>query len=107
MGMELVNWLITRGAKKILISSRQGVTKGSQQLRLNKWKCLGVNVIVSQLDISVESEAAKLLDEAKALGIVDGIFNVAGVFSCLINSFILKNSFSDQIIHYLQFSSRY
>lgn len=107
MGMELVNWLITRGAKKILISSRQGVTKGSQQLRLNKWKCQGVNVIVSHLDISVENEAAKLLEEAKALGIIDGIFNVAGVFLCIPSSFILKNTFFRSDNTLFTVSSRY
>lgn len=79
--MELVNWLIARGAKKIVITSRKGVTIGSQKLRFNKWKSEGVQIVVSKSDISNEAEAAKLLDEAKTLGNVGGIFNLAAVLS--------------------------
>lgn len=78
--MEVVNWLVKRGAKKVVVTSRSGVTKASQTLRINKWKSLGVTVSISRADISNEKQTAQLLkDEAQSLGDVGGIFNLAAV----------------------------
>lgn len=79
MGMELAKWLIIRGARKIVVTSRKGVTYGSQTLRIEKWKSLGVQFTVSKADISNEEQTMKLLEEADAMGSVGGIFNLAAV----------------------------
>lgn len=79
MGMELVNWLVIRGAKKVVISSRKGEATGSQSLRINRWKLYGVIVVVVKADISDLAQTTDLLNTAQALGSVDAIFNLAAV----------------------------
>lgn len=79
MGMELVNWLIVRGARKVVITSRKGVTNGSQALRIKNWQSYGTRITVSNADVSDREQTVKLLEEANALGDVGGIFNLAGV----------------------------
>lgn len=79
MGMELVNWLVNRGARKIVVTSRHGVRNGSQELRINRWKSRGVHIHVSNADIAKEIDAMTLLEEANKLGPVGGIFNLAAV----------------------------
>ncbi|XP_067120579.1 fatty acid synthase [Centruroides vittatus] len=78
-GLELAAWLIIRGAKHILLTSRSGVQSGYQQYRIKVWKEQGVNIIISSLDASKYSQATELLELANKHGPVGGIFNLAMV----------------------------
>lgn len=78
-GLELANWLITRGAKKIVLTSRSGLKTGYQSLCVRRWKQMGVTVLVSTADAADEKGAKRLLTEAKDLGEIGGIFNLAAV----------------------------
>lgn len=78
-GMELTHWLLTRGARKVVLSSRNGVVKGYQALRIKKWREHGVQVKVSTADISTVEGCTSLLHTAKLMGPVNGIFNLAAV----------------------------
>lgn len=82
MGMELINWLVARGAKKVVISSRKDEISGSQMLRINRWKLYGVIVRLVKADISDLGQTIALLDTANTLGCVDTIFNLAAVNIC-------------------------
>ena len=44
LGMEVANWMVDRGARHLILTSRSGVTSGYQSLCLRKWKQLGVTV---------------------------------------------------------------
>lgn len=78
-GLELANWLITRGATKIVLTSRSGVKSGYQSLCVRRWRDSGVNVLISTADATTDKGARRLLDEANSLGPVGGIFNLAVV----------------------------
>lgn len=78
-GLELANWLITRGAKKIVLTSRSGIKTGYQSLCIRRWRNMGVNVVISTSDATSEAGAKKLLQEASTVGTIGGIFNLAVV----------------------------
>ncbi|XP_066156912.1 fatty acid synthase [Euwallacea fornicatus] len=78
-GLELADWLVKRGAKKIVLTSRSGIKTGYQSLCIRRWRESGVTVLVSTLDASTERGATRLLEEANSLGPVGGIFNLAAV----------------------------
>lgn len=78
-GLELANWLILRGAKNVVLTSRSGIRTGYQSLCVRRWRELGVNVVVSTADATTEKGARRLLQEANELGPLGGIFNLAVV----------------------------
>ena len=79
-GLELSNWLIKRGAKKLVLTSRSGIRNGYQSLCVSRWLAMGINVEVSTLDCTKEGDVNELLKMAKQkLGPVGGIFNLAAV----------------------------
>ncbi|NWR04682.1 FAS synthase, partial [Paradoxornis webbianus] len=78
-GLELAQWLVERGAQKIILTSRSGIRTGYQARRVEEWKALGVKVLVSTSDIGTLEGTQKLIEEALQLGPVGGIFNLAVV----------------------------
>ncbi|XP_014291398.1 fatty acid synthase [Halyomorpha halys] len=79
LGLELTQWMISRGAKKLVLVSRSGVTSGYQHLRIDRWKDSGSTVVVSTTNVTDLNGAKKLIEEANKLGPVGGIFNLAAV----------------------------
>lgn len=78
-GLELANWMITRGAKHILLTSRSGIRAGYQALCIRRWREIGINVVVSTTDATTLAGAEKLIKETQKLAPVGGIFNLAAV----------------------------
>ncbi|XP_070505897.1 fatty acid synthase-like isoform X2 [Chironomus tepperi] len=78
-GMELVDWLISRGCRKFVLSSRSKILNPNQILKIEMWKKLGCEVIVSRSDITTESGCEELINQALDLGPVSSIFNLAAV----------------------------
>ncbi|XP_015922805.1 fatty acid synthase isoform X1 [Parasteatoda tepidariorum] len=78
-GIEVTKWILMKGGKNIIITSRKGVTTPRQRLWLKKWNSKGNIVKVLTLDVSKPNEAEQLLKEASELGSVGGIFNSAVV----------------------------
>ncbi|XP_050423114.1 fatty acid synthase-like isoform X2 [Adelges cooleyi] len=78
-GLELANWLVVRGAKKLVLTARSGITTGYQALSVRNWTEGGVNVLISKADCSTLKGAQQLIDESKKLGPVGGVFNLAAV----------------------------
>lgn len=79
MGMELADWLVLRGAKTLILTSRSKETTGYQQMRMKLWKSYGVTTIVSNADITNQKEVYTLLTHAEYVGSIGAIFNLAGV----------------------------
>jgi hypothetical protein len=79
LGLELANWLVLRGAKKLVLSSRFGLKNGYQTQRVNSLKSRRVSVHISTSDVCSKSGCLSLIQEANELGPVDGIFNLAMV----------------------------
>ena len=78
-GLELSHWLVERGAKKLVLTSRSGVKTGYQSRCIRLWKEAGVMVKVSTANVRSLQEAEGLLNEASEMGPVGGIFNLAMV----------------------------
>lgn len=78
-GLELANWLITRGAKHIVLTSRSGIRTGYQALCVRRWKETGINVMISTTDVTKLAGAEQLIKESNKLAPVGGIFNLAAV----------------------------
>ncbi|KAL1474714.1 hypothetical protein MTO96_037783, partial [Rhipicephalus appendiculatus] len=78
-GLELAEWMISRGCYKLLLISRTGVRTGYQRLCLHRWSSLGATVLVSKEDVSTEQGARKVIENAATMGPVGGIFNLAMV----------------------------
>uniref|UniRef100_T1H8C9 Fatty acid synthase n=1 Tax=Rhodnius prolixus TaxID=13249 RepID=T1H8C9_RHOPR len=79
LGLELTEWLLSRGAKNIVLVSRSGVTNGYQSLCLRRWKEKGFRVNVTKENPATSEGARRLLNETNALAPVGGIFNLAAV----------------------------
>lgn len=78
-GLELAYWMILRGAKYIILTSRSGVTTGFQALCIRRWRNMGAHIKISTADITTLDGAKQLIKESKALAPVGGIFNLAAV----------------------------
>ncbi|KAJ8667374.1 hypothetical protein QAD02_009036 [Eretmocerus hayati] len=79
-GLELADWLIQRGARNLVLSSRSKIQTGYQQLKLKKWRENGVRVVaVTEKDASKLEDCKYIIKMAIQLAAVDGIFNLAAV----------------------------
>lgn len=78
-GLELADWMVHRGCRKLVLSARSGVRTGYQKLCLHRWHHAGCKVVVSKADASTEQGARQIIEDARALGPVGGIFNLAVV----------------------------
>lgn len=79
LGLELTQWMISRGAKKVVLVSRSGVTNGYQNMCIRRWKLSGATVVISTTNVTDMKGAKTLIEEANRLGPVGGIFNLAAV----------------------------
>lgn len=76
-GLELTDWMIMRGARRVLLSSSRGISTKYQVYRMRIWQNYGCNIHVSTADIRTARGCRELLTQAGHLGVVDGIFNLA------------------------------
>jgi fatty acid synthase len=90
-GLELADWLVLRGARKLVLSSRSGVKTGYQSFCLRTWRSYGATVVISLADITIKTGVRALLSEANRLGQVDAIFNLAVVSVIFAHIFIAHN----------------
>lgn len=78
-GLELANWMVTRGARKLILTSRSGVKTGYQSLMIRRWRDRGVDVVIDTNDVTTLDGARNLLKSASKIGKVGGIINLAAV----------------------------
>ncbi|XP_017783102.1 PREDICTED: fatty acid synthase-like [Nicrophorus vespilloides] len=78
-GLELADWLVLRGAKILVLSSRTGVQTGYQQHRIRIWRSYGVKVVIALEDISTYEGCETLMRNAEAEAPMRAIFNLAVV----------------------------
>lgn len=90
-GLELANWMVIRGATKIVLTSRSGIKTGYQSLCVRRWQENKVQVLISTADVTTVKGAEQLITQASKLGPVGGIFNLAVV--CIYFLFILLLNF--------------
>jgi fatty acid synthase len=91
-GLELADWLVSRGARKLVLASRNGIKNGYQSLRVRIWRSYGATVVITLADITTRSGIRALLSDANRLGQVDAIFNLAVVSVELVHIHKVHNS---------------
>lgn len=78
IGLELAEWLIRRGATKVILNSRRQVHNGYQSYCLKKWsKWNRVTVKVNTNDTTTLEGARSLVACARALGAIGGTFKTS------------------------------
>ncbi|KAL6257976.1 hypothetical protein P5V15_011572 [Pogonomyrmex californicus] len=78
-GLELADWLILRGARNVVLTSRTGIKNGYQRMKVELWRSYGVNVlIIAGSDASNRDDCEFILKSAEQQGPVEAIFNLAG-----------------------------
>ena len=78
-GLELAYWMVQRGARKLVLTSRTGPRDAFQKLSIERLKQQGCQVLIYTKSVQTVSSATKLLQAAGQLGPVGGIFNLAMV----------------------------
>lgn len=80
LGLELTQWMVTRGARKIVLTSRTGVKNNYQQYFLDRLRRMTpglLRLVISTSDVSTIEGCRDILDEAAKLGPIGSIFNLA------------------------------
>lgn len=82
-GLELTYWLVSRGAKKIILTSRTGIREAYQSIILERMQeCSpGCTIAISTDDITNECGVETLLSNASKQAPIGGIFNLAMVLT--------------------------
>ncbi|XP_062548539.1 fatty acid synthase-like [Armigeres subalbatus] len=76
-GLELADWLVLRGCRKLVISSGRGITKPYQDYRIKTWNSYGALIHISTADVTTEDGCRTLLQKSAQFGPVSAIFNLA------------------------------
>jgi fatty acid synthase len=81
-GMEVVHFLVSKGARNIMISSRSGIRDSYQRYCVTRLCQQGVRIFICTADITKESGCKQLLEETMTQsGLpIGGIFNIAVVY---------------------------
>jgi fatty acid synthase len=78
-GLELAEWLISRGARNMVLTSRSGIKNNYQKYRVQRWMENGVSTSISTLDVAREPDVQQLLEETQQQHPIGGIFHLAMV----------------------------
>lgn len=79
-GLELAEWMIIRGCRKLVLVSRSGPRTPYQHLSIKRLrKKIGNSLLISKADVTTMTGAQQLIKEASSLGPVGGLFNLAMV----------------------------
>ncbi|XP_065199624.1 fatty acid synthase-like isoform X2 [Planococcus citri] len=76
-GIQIVNWLVSRGATKIVLLSQYRPVTGHQCLALRRWQKASVDVTLCNVDAASPIGAEILVEKANKLAPVAGIFHAA------------------------------
>ena len=79
-GLEVALWMVSRGAKNIVLSSRSGIKTSYQEFAVRRLREKHrAQVIVSTNDCVTREGAKALIEDAQSLGPLKGIFHLAMV----------------------------
>ncbi|WKY15735.1 hypothetical protein Q1695_000877 [Nippostrongylus brasiliensis] len=91
-GLELAQWLINRGARKLVLTSRSGIRTGYQARCVHFWRRTGISVLISTLNIAKRSDADELIRQCLTMGRLAGVFHLAMVLrDCLFENQNVQN----------------
>nr|XP_027194954.1 fatty acid synthase-like [Dermatophagoides pteronyssinus] len=86
VGLELIYWMILRGARKFMITSRSGIRSSYQRVFFERFKMIEqychnyrIEYRISIKNIADYDDCCRLIEETKTFGVIGGIFNLAMV----------------------------
>lgn len=80
VGLSVTDWLVSAGAKRLILVSRHGPRGRSAERRIDGWRAAGADVLVETVDIGDPRAVAGLVDRAAAqLPPLRGVFHAAGI----------------------------
>jgi fatty acid synthase, animal type len=79
-GLEVAQWLVSRGANKIVLTSRSGAREQYHHYVLKRLKKLGVEVRVWSGEGTSEAEVRDVIKTAAQMAPVGAIFHLAALF---------------------------
>uniref|UniRef100_A0A6P7GI13 Fatty acid synthase n=1 Tax=Diabrotica virgifera virgifera TaxID=50390 RepID=A0A6P7GI13_DIAVI len=78
MGLELANWMITKGVRKIILNTRRPIWNGYQQYLCERWERIKNTIIKITLDDTTTLAGTEnLIAGAQTYGAIEGIFHTA------------------------------
>ena len=91
-GLELIHWMISMGARKFVLTSRNGIKNDYQKFVINRLlkfgeelKFFNVSIEVSKNNCLTVESAQQVLSEAQNMGRIGGVFHLGIVLNdCLI-----------------------
>lgn len=94
MGLEIIDWMASRGARKFLVSSRSGPKSGYQKFCIDgiRSRYSSIQIAFTRADLTNKKGCQGCLKEAAKLGEIGGVFNLAAV---LIDGIFLNQSASN------------
>ena len=86
MGIEIVYWMMLRGAKKVVLTSRSGIKTNPQRLFFRHLEDIGKRTEAYRIQVKImnenvvdEQNARNVIQQAESMGKIGGIFNLAMV----------------------------
>ena len=91
-GLELGKWLVSRGARSLVLTSRSGLRTPYQKECVREMERRGVHIVVSTRDASDSEDCRLLLSESESYAPVGGVFHLAMV----LQDALLENQTKDK-----------
>ena len=95
MGLEVCYWLVKKGARNVVITSRTGIRSDYHTFCIDRLEHFGAKVFVRTDDVSDTNQAKDLVSFAQTLGPVGGVFNLAMVLKDALFENQTKEQFED------------
>ncbi|XP_053201038.1 fatty acid synthase-like [Panonychus citri] len=79
LGLEVAYWMVSRGATNLILTSRSGIKTKYQEYILERMRNNSysrVNIIISNEDCSTSESAERLINQARELGQIGGVFHL-------------------------------
>jgi acyl transferase domain-containing protein/NAD(P)-dependent dehydrogenase (short-subunit alcohol dehydrogenase family)/acyl carrier protein len=80
VGLAIVDWLISHGARNLIVVSRSGPHTGRAKRRLQAWRATGADIREEAVDVSDALAVSSLIARAtERMPLLRGVFHAAGV----------------------------
>ncbi|KAK5638078.1 hypothetical protein RI129_012373 [Pyrocoelia pectoralis] len=93
-GLELADWLVNRGARKLVIVSTRNTLTDYQNFKVEFWRENEVRVVIARQNLLSLEGCEDLINESGKLGPIEAIFNLAIV----LNDALFENQTAERFL---------
>ena len=80
LGREVAKWMVTQGARNLVLVGRSGAKSEEAQEFVKTLECSGAKVLALAVDIACETDVGRLMEEiGQRVSPLKGVFHAAGV----------------------------